>query len=68
MKRTILHVSAICIYSLVLLLLLLMSMGVGIRIGGHMYAEEGFGILRSSAVVSFLVFLIGGLYLIWRFR
>jgi hypothetical protein len=68
MKRTFLQVSIICIYSLVLLFLLLLSMRVGIRIGGNMYAEDGFGPLRSSALVLFLVFLVGGLYLIWRFR
>ena len=68
MKRTILQVSIICIYSLVLLLLLLVSMGVGIRVGGNMYAEGGFGPLRSAAVVLLLVFVGGGVYLIWRFR
>jgi len=67
MSRTI-QVFVICIYGLVLLFLLVVSLGFGVRIGGTMYADEGFGLLRSSAVVLGFVFLVAGPYLIWRSR
>jgi hypothetical protein len=68
MNRTVIQVSIICLYALGLFFLLLLSMGVGIRIGGNIYAEEGFGPLRSFAVALFLVLMVGGLYLLRRFH
>jgi len=68
MNRTIIQVSIILLYFLVLLFLLLISTGVGIRIGGNMYAESGFGPLRTSAIVLLFILLLAGLFVIWKVR
>ena len=61
-----LYVAVACIYAVLLIFLLLAGLGFGFRIGGTMYAEEGFGFFRASSVCLFLVLLAVGVYLLWR--
>ncbi|CAN5445313.1 MAG: hypothetical protein ACR2GW_04470 [Pyrinomonadaceae bacterium] len=55
------------IYILALFYLLMGTLGFGLRIGGNIYAEEGFGSLRVTYLVLLIVFICGGLYFLWRF-
>jgi len=55
------------IYILALFYLLMGTLGFGLRIGGNIYAEEGFGSLRVAYLILLIVFICGGLYFLWRF-
>ena len=54
------------IYALALFYLIMGVLGFGLRIGGAMYAEEGFGLLRASYLILLLLLICGGLYYLWR--
>lgn len=53
-------------YILALLYILLGALGFGLRIGGNMYAEEGFGSLRITYLVLLVLMISGGLFFLWR--
>ncbi len=57
---------AVVIYILALFYLLMGSLGFGLRIGGNIYAEEGFGSLRVTYLVLLILLTCGGMYFFWR--
>jgi hypothetical protein len=64
MKRVITLVVAI-IYILALFYLLMGTLGFGLRIGGNIYAEEGFGSLRATYLALLILLVCGGVYFSW---
>ena len=65
MKLVITLVVAV-IYFSALFYLLMGTLGLGLRIGGHIYAEEGFGSLRATYLALLILLACGGLYFLWR--
>ncbi len=65
MKLVITLVVAV-IYILALFYLLMGTLGLGLRIGGNIYAEEGFGSLRVTYLVLLIALVCGGLYFLSR--
>jgi hypothetical protein len=59
---------AALIYLAVLLYLLLGVLGfnLGVRIGGNLYAEEGFAFQQRTYVVLLVLLVCGGVYSVWR--
>ncbi len=57
---------AVVIYILALFYLLMGTLGFGLRIGGNIYAEEGFGSLRVTYLILLIALVCGGLYFLWR--
>ena len=59
---------AVVIYIAALLYLLLGVLGfhLGLRIGGNLYAEEGFAFHRSIYLVLLVLLGLGGFYFFWR--
>jgi hypothetical protein len=57
---------ATVIYVLALFYLLIGTLGFSIRIGSSIYAEEGFGILRTAYLILLVLLICGGSYFIWR--
>ena len=64
------YVVAVVIYVAVLLYLLLGVLGfhLGIRIGGNLYAEEGFAFQSSTYLVLLVLLISAGCYSFWRIR
>ncbi|MEP6913067.1 MAG: hypothetical protein ABI923_09945 [bacterium] len=62
------YVVAVVIYLVVLLYLLLgvLDLHIGVRIGGNLYAEEGFAFQRSTYLVLLVLLGLGGFYSFWR--
>ena len=62
------YLVAAVIYIAALLYLLLSVLGFhfGVRIGGNLYAEEGFAFQRSTYLVLLLLLVLGGCYSVWR--
>ncbi len=56
----------VVLYILALFYLLMGALGFGLRIGGNIYAEEGFGSLRATYLVLLVLLACGGLYFLWR--
>jgi hypothetical protein len=56
------------VYIAVFLYLLLgvLDFHLGVRIGGNLYAEEGFAFQRSTYLVLLVLLVCGGLYSVWR--
>jgi hypothetical protein len=54
------------VYILILLYLLMGTLGFGLRIGGNIYAEEGFGQLRITYLVLLILMVLGGLFYLWQ--
>ncbi len=65
MKLIIALVAAV-IYVLAVFYLLIGTLGFGIRIGSSIYAEESFGILRTTYLILLVLLICGGSYFIWR--
>lgn len=59
---------AAVIYIAVLLYLLLGVLGIhfGVRIGGNLYAEEGFAFQQSTHLVLLVLLACCGVYFVWR--
>jgi len=59
---------AVVIYIVALLYLILSALGFsfGVRIGGNIYAEQGFGFQRTTYLVLLVLLLCGGCYSVWR--
>ena len=53
-------------YILALFYLLMGALGFGLRIGGNIYAEEGFGSLRTTYLALLILLACGGVYFLWR--
>jgi hypothetical protein len=68
--KVVVYIIAVVIYIAALLYLLLgaLSFGLGLRIGGNLYAEEGFGFQRTTYLVLLLLLLCGGFYSVWRIK
>ena len=66
--KVMVYLVAVVIYIAVLLYLLLgaLGFGFGLRIGGNIYAEEGFGFQRTTYFILLVLFLCGGFYSVWR--
>ena len=66
--KVVVYLVAVVIYIGALLYLLLgaLGFGLGLRIGGNIYAEEGFGFQRTTHLVLLVLLLFGGLYSVWR--
>ena len=62
------YVVAVVIYVAVLLYLLLgvLDLHLGFRIGGNLYADEGFAFQRSTYLVLFVLLVFVGFYSVWR--
>src|SRR6266576_2045840 len=62
------YVVAVVIYIAVLLYLLLgvLDLHLGFRIGGNLYAEEGFALQRSTCFVLLVLLISAGCYCFWR--
>lgn len=62
------YVVAVVIYLAALLYVLLGVLGfrLGLRIGGNLYAEEGFAFQRSTYLVLLVLLVWGGFYSVWR--
>ena len=56
------------IYIAALLYLLFSVLGFhfGVRIGGNLFAEEGFAFQRSTYLVLLILLILGGFYSFWR--
>jgi F0F1-type ATP synthase membrane subunit a len=65
MKIVITLVMAV-VYILVLFYLLMGTLGFGLRIGGNIYAEEGFGQLRITYLVLLILMVLSSLFFLWR--
>jgi hypothetical protein len=48
------------------LLLGVLGVGFGVRIGGNLFAEEGFAFERSTSLVLLILLVGGGFYSLWR--
>ena len=64
--KVLVSVAAAIIYIVVLFYLLMGAflmgtVGFGIRIGGNLYAEEGFGLSRATSLLLLVVWLCAGL-------
>ncbi len=57
---------AAIIYVLGLFYLLMGTVGFGLRIGDHLYVEEGFGFLRATYLLLLVLWVCAGLYGVWR--
>ena len=59
---------AVVIYvgALLYLLLSVLDFRLGVRIGGNLYAEEGFALQRSTYLVLLVLLVLGGFYSAWR--
>ena len=66
--KVVVYPVAVVIYTLALLYLLLGALGFsfGVRIGGNMFADEGFGFHRTTYLVLLVLLVSGGFYLVWR--
>jgi hypothetical protein len=66
--KMVLYLVAVVIYIGALLYLLLSVLGFnfGLRIGGNLYAEEGFAFQRTTSLVLLLLLVCGGFYSVWR--
>jgi hypothetical protein len=66
--KVVVYLVAVVIYLGALLYLLLSALGFsfGLRIGGNIYAEEGFGFQRATYLVLLVLLLCAGLYSVWR--
>jgi hypothetical protein len=66
--KVVVYLVAVVIYSAGLLYLLLGALGFsfGVRIGGNIYAEEGFGFQRTTYLVLLVLLLCIGFYSVWR--
>ena len=66
--RVVVYLVAVVIYSAAFLYLLLHVLGVtfGVRIGGNMFAEEGFGFQRTTYLVLLFLLACSGCYVVWR--
>jgi len=62
------YLVAVVIYIAALLYLLSGVLGfhLGLRIGGNLYAEEGFAFQRSTYLVLLVLLVWGGFYSVWR--
>ena len=58
--------TAIIILALFFLLLGALGVSFGVRVGGNLFADEGFGSLRPAYVVLLILAAGCGLYFIWR--
>jgi F0F1-type ATP synthase membrane subunit a len=65
MKKVLTLVVAV-VYILALFYLLMGTLGFGLRIGGNIYAEEGFGSLRATYFALLILLACGGVYFLWR--
>ena len=54
------------VYILILFYLLMGTLGFGLRIGGNIYAEEGFGQLRITYLALLILMVLVGLFLLWQ--
>ena len=66
--KVVAYVVAVVVYVGALSYLLLGALGFsfGVRIGGNLFAEEGFGFQRTTYLVLLLLLLCGGFYSVWR--
>lgn len=66
--KVVVYLVAVVIYSAAFLYLLLHVLGVtfGVRIGGNMFAEEGFGFQRTTYLVLLFLLVCSGFYVVWR--
>ena len=68
--KVVVYIIGVVIYIAALLYLLLgaLGFGLGLRIGGNLYAEEGFGFQRTTYLALLLLLLCGGFYSVWRIK
>ena len=66
--KGVVYLIAIVIYIAALLYLLLGVLGfsLGFRIGGNLYAEQGFAFQRSTYLVLLVLLVCCGFYSVWR--
>ena len=66
--KVVVYLIAAVIYSVVCLYLLLgaLDMRIGLRIGGNLFAEEGFFFQRTTSLLLLVLLLCVGVYLVWR--
>jgi hypothetical protein len=66
--KVVVYLVAVVIYTLALLYLLLgaLGFGFGVRIGGNMFADEGFGFHRTTYLVLLFLLVCAGCYIVWR--
>ena len=58
--------TAVIILALFFLLVGALGVSFGVRVGGNLFADEGFGSLRPAYVVLLILAAGCGLYLLWR--
>ena len=68
--KLIVYVISGVIYVLALLYLLFGALGftLGVRVGGNMFADEGFGFQKTTYLILLLLLLSGGFYFAWRIK
>ena len=68
--KVVVYLVAVVIYIGALLYLLLgaLGFGFGLRIGGNIFAEEGFGFQRTTYLALLVLLLFGGFYSVWRIK
>lgn len=66
--KVVVYAVAVVIYTVALLYLLLGALGFsfGVRIGGNLFADEGFGFQRPTYLVLLFLLACGGFYVVWR--
>ena len=64
--KIIITIICIAVYILVLFYLLMGTLGYGLRLGGNVYAEEGFGSLRITHLVLLVLLICVGIYFLLR--
>jgi len=64
--KMVITLAVVVVYILALFYLLMGTLGFGLRIGGNIYAEEGFGSLRAIYLALLILLACVGVYFIWR--
>jgi len=66
--KVVVYLIAVVIYIAALSYLLLgaLGFGFGLRIGGNVFADEGFGFQRTTYLYLLGLLVCGGLYSVWR--
>ena len=59
---------AVAVLALFFLLMGALGVSFGVRVGGNLFAEEGFSSLRPAYLILLILAAGGGLYLLWRGR
>lgn len=64
--RLVITLVVAAIYISALFYLLMGTLGFGLRLGGNIYAEEGFGSLRATYLALLILSACGGVYFLRR--